>query len=774
MMYPHLLKIQMVLMSLVAIGGFVLGSSIGDLVLAVFSIVGALAGFLVVDRWKGFDLSGWSANVVLIFILLYSMRDFIGGGSTAKLVAVAHLLVYLQIALFFQKKTPRLGWQILVLSILQMVLAAIFNLNFEYGVFFILFFVALTVAMIIQFDFSEWSKTRSANLANRKRAMSQQDSSVAYQLREAVVLSKPQSNRNLIAMTKLAFPWIAVSLVFAFILFHSLPHSAQEWRGVAKADFIGTGKSRSVEIAPDGMVPISGSLVFRASFKDISDGRDVVLQSNPYFRGMAFNRWLIKDGITHWEAPYDHVFEWSYLRLPHVRESNYTNSSKLLQQTVTLEPTIDPLLFSVRPEFRTNDSDTEIEFCRDISALTRRRADRADNIASFKYDVAVVVDDDYEQLMGWPYVSFKFGEEFPGMEVGSPEHVLLTEMDPARYPLLVELAQQISDANPNSDRMDLCNAMVRHFSPSNRYRYTLNYSGVNRKKDLDPIEDFVANHRVGHCALYASALTLMLRSQGIPSRYVIGFHGGNFNNLTDSYVVYGRHAHAWVEAYIPAEQCTKEMFDQGIAGSGGAWLTLDATPPTNDRDSSEALDLARSIWQDYVISPDQNKQSFSRTNRLLMASTRDSDVARVYDYFVQEIQNNQAMQIGFGLVASLFIFWITWFRSGYKKRKTKSTWRERKPIRRVLAQAARLLSPDLANWISGTRSVTVPFYQRYETIIQHHFGLGRPAHQTQKEFATVVENRIAEQFSENPISNELSSIVHQIVHAFYTIAESSC
>ena len=146
-MYPHLLKIQILMATLVVVGGYVLGNSVDDSNMVVASFVGTLFAFVIVDRLNLTELSGWFANLAMVAILFFSMSDFVGGNSTTKLISVAKLLTYLQIALFFQKKTPRLCWQLLVLSILQMLEAAIFNLNFEYGLHFILYFAAATYAL---------------------------------------------------------------------------------------------------------------------------------------------------------------------------------------------------------------------------------------------------------------------------------------------------------------------------------------------------------------------------------------------------------------------------------------------------------------------------------------------------------------------------------------------------------------------------------------------------------------------------------------------------
>ncbi len=70
---------------------------------------------------------------------------------------------------------------------------------------------------------------------------------------------------------------------------------------------------------------------------------------------------------------------------------------------------------------------------------------------------------------------------------------------------------------------------------------------ADRLDHLDPIEDFAANHRTGHCQYFASTLAMMLRSVGIPTRIVLGFRPAEFNDVGKYFVVRQRHAHAWVK-----------------------------------------------------------------------------------------------------------------------------------------------------------------------------------------------------------------------------------
>jgi transglutaminase-like putative cysteine protease len=73
------------------------------------------------------------------------------------------------------------------------------------------------------------------------------------------------------------------------------------------------------------------------------------------------------------------------------------------------------------------------------------------------------------------------------------------------------------------------------------------------------------NYRSGYCEQFASAMAVMARALGIPSRLVIGFSPGTVQNQADgAEVIYvrARNAHAWVELFMP----------------GQGWVRFDPTP----------------------------------------------------------------------------------------------------------------------------------------------------------------------------------------------------
>lgn len=81
----------------------------------------------------------------------------------------------------------------------------------------------------------------------------------------------------------------------------------------------------------------------------------------------------------------------------------------------------------------------------------------------------------------------------------------------------------------------------------NNYAYTLDT--VISSQGKTPLSEFLFETRYGHCEYFASAMALMLRTLGIPSRVVNGYAATDQNPLTGFIEVRGTDGHAWTEAY---------------------------------------------------------------------------------------------------------------------------------------------------------------------------------------------------------------------------------
>jgi hypothetical protein len=128
------------------------------------------------------------------------------------------------------------------------------------------------------------------------------------------------------------------------------------------------------------------------------------------------------------------------------------------------------------------------------------------------------------------------------------------------------------------------------------YGYTLE---LPDHEIADPLADFLFNRKRGYCEYFASAMTVMLRTQGIPARLATGFQTGVYNPLSELWLVRASDAHTWVEAWIP----------------GRGWTTFDPTPPDPNMAGLAFMtrlglyvDAAQTFWQEWVVSYDLGRQ----------------------------------------------------------------------------------------------------------------------------------------------------------------------
>jgi transglutaminase-like putative cysteine protease len=105
-------------------------------------------------------------------------------------------------------------------------------------------------------------------------------------------------------------------------------------------------------------------------------------------------------------------------------------------------------------------------------------------------------------------------------------------------------------------------AIQDYFSPANDFSYSLEASVA--KPGQDKLEGFLEGKK-GFCEQYATAMAVMLRVAGIPSRVAVGFTAGTKatdKNGQDFWTVTTQEAHAWPEAWFP----------------GTGWVRFEPTP----------------------------------------------------------------------------------------------------------------------------------------------------------------------------------------------------
>jgi transglutaminase-like putative cysteine protease len=164
-----------------------------------------------------------------------------------------------------------------------------------------------------------------------------------------------------------------------------------------------------------------------------------------------------------------------------------------------------------------------------------------------------------------------------------------------------ELAHKWTDGLPTPEAK--ASAIEDHLR--REYIYDLHSSSQGKPQ---PVDHFLFESHRGHCEFFSTAMAVMLRMVGIPSRNVTGFVGGTWNRFGHYYAVREGDAHSWVEAFV-GDPSQPRL---------GTWRTFDPTPPSGAqpleppngvyyylRDFVEALSQR---WNTYVVGYDLRKQ----------------------------------------------------------------------------------------------------------------------------------------------------------------------
>lgn len=146
---------------------------------------------------------------------------------------------------------------------------------------------------------------------------------------------------------------------------------------------------------------------------------------------------------------------------------------------------------------------------------------------------------------------------------------------------VIELANSITAGEENN--YDKVKAIEKFLSSN--YPYTLKPKATPRGRDF--VDYFLFDLKEGYCTYYATAMAILVRSIGIPARYVEGYILPPKPIEQNIYEVTNQNAHAWVEVYF-----------EGIG-----WVPFEPTAPFvsgfyNDRQAEGGAVLSESFYED--------------------------------------------------------------------------------------------------------------------------------------------------------------------------------
>lgn len=145
-------------------------------------------------------------------------------------------------------------------------------------------------------------------------------------------------------------------------------------------------------------------------------------------------------------------------------------------------------------------------------------------------------------------------------------------------------------------------AVESYFRENFQYRL-----GIEIPEGEDPLLYFLRENPPAHCEYFASAAALLLRTGGVPTRYVTGLIPSERNASGGYWVARNRDAHAWVEAY------DDESRD---------WVTVEATPatgvPSSRASESNWWEAIKNDWRRFRVLVSQGR--WKRVGSLLKSS----------------------------------------------------------------------------------------------------------------------------------------------------------
>ncbi|WP_040285148.1 DUF4129 domain-containing transglutaminase family protein [Sporosarcina koreensis] len=158
---------------------------------------------------------------------------------------------------------------------------------------------------------------------------------------------------------------------------------------------------------------------------------------------------------------------------------------------------------------------------------------------------------------------------------------------PAELPARVsDLAAELTKDAPSVYQK--AQAIERYFGRSG-FVYSRDNVAVP-KEDDDYVDQFLFETKRGYCDNFSTSMVVMLRSAGIPARWVKGYAPGELKRDEDRkryYSVTNNQAHSWVEAYMPGYGWMP--FEPTIGFNGVSTITYDIEAAEDDRQQEEEL-----------------------------------------------------------------------------------------------------------------------------------------------------------------------------------------
>ena len=646
-----------------------------------FVLVGLAAALAVPDAWQRRDALKHLATIGPLTLFAVQLVRLLAGRSALD-IAVEFAAI-LQIIRLGTRRGAAHDQQIIVLALLHFVAGTVLGGGLSYGLCFVGFLIVAPGALVL----SHLRREVEGNYRQGARDRTGLPVDVPRILRSRRVVG-----RGFLATTCLLSVPIFFFTAALFVVFPRVGLSLLLLNHRSGDRMIGF--SDKVDLGEVGAMRDVPALALRFDVEDLPEPRPPKLTLR--LRGTAFDRY---EG-RHWERTLAKTHQGgghSPDTLPLSRNPDPSRDRKI---SIELEPIEPPVVF-LPPR---------------TIALQLRGQQQASAGEPLELSRGPEGEVRYtgEGPHGLRYDAFIAGDREPITETLSalerPRYLELPADTAAR---IGQLAHTWSDDQPTPYLK--AKAIEEHLKHD--YKYQLGSPSGGKPQ---PVDDFLFESKRGHCEFFSTAMALMLREIGIPSRNVTGFVGGTYNRFGHYYAVRQGDAHSWVEAYL----------DDNIHG----WVTFDPTPTSGAQPLQEttgawvyARDLLEALsqrWNRYVVGYDLKTQI-----RIF------EDLSHSYDRLRQRTGTNRGTaervtrpSVLAGAVLLLGVAAYTlWRRRRAPKRTPKDGMEPREVDPKLEAAAALYRTLEIALSTQGIgRPTALPPLRHAEELAARHHPLAEP------------------------------------------------
>jgi len=498
----------------------------------------------------------WLANVVTLFSLTYVFMQ-IWALRRPPLLCIGQFLAFLQIIKLYEQRANRDYTQLLVLSLLLMVAAAINTASLLFG-FLMLVYMTMSLYCCLIFHLKvEADRAKAAFLI-----LSDKISPATLQQDQRYLA------RSMRRLTGLVWTAATAMAVLVFIFFPRGAGLGILGQLQFKTNAAMTGFSDRVAFDQINNIKQNDDIV--AHVMVFKGDKRVAGTESLFLRGLTLDTYGPDPGRLQ-------RYQWTRARQNNDEDlasdgdlsTHLVSTGAQWRQQIRLEPSEARYLFALPGVMRLQ---TERQF-----GLRYVPADESIHAAevvssSLKYDVISTNQPTRPELFdNILRQTLLIGGDSDAKVLDRIRIYTL------RHEVTDGLAAQHSRIYAIQDSNEEIARKIEHHLKSN-FTYTLNLTEYRTVlKDGDPVYNFLTKVRRGHCEYFASAMTLMCQSVGIPARMVVGFRcdGDSYNVYSNGYVVRQANAHTWVEVLTPR-----------------GWVAFD---PTSGREDSRHR--SASLWQ---------------------------------------------------------------------------------------------------------------------------------------------------------------------------------